>query len=84
MRAIKLAHAQTQSRLIFAITIFAMVGAVGLALTHHDARKNKAATAITPAIPQVVVEEKRMTADEKLVYDADAWQVARVEIIGKR
>jgi len=84
MRAIKLAQAQTQSRLIFAITIIAMVGAVGLALTHHDVKKNKTATAITPAIPQVVVEEKRMTADEKLVYDADAWQVARVEIIGKR
>jgi len=84
MRAIKLAHAQTQSKMIFAITIIAMIGAVGLALSHHGVKKNRTTTAITPAVLQVVVVEKRMSTNEKLVYDVDSRQIARVEIIGKR
>jgi putative NADH-flavin reductase len=84
MRTLKLTHAQTQSKIIFAITVMAMTGAAGLALTHHAVKRNKAATAITPAVPQVVVTEKRMSVNEKLVYDVDKQEVARVEIVGKR
>ncbi|GEM_PF-2996911 len=73
-----------QSKLILGVALLAAATAISFAFQHPGHAKNTAIASIESPIQQVVIEGKRMTAEEKLAYDLAPEGIARVEIIGKR
>ncbi len=73
-----------QSKLIFGFAILSAAAAISLSFHQSGNAKNTQVAANYLPVQEVVIEAKRMTPEEKMVYDVAPQEVARVEIIGKR
>ncbi len=77
---------QIQSKLTVGTALLVATCVVSVAFqsaSHARISTLASATASAP-VAQVIIEGKRMSADEKLAYDEAALGIARVEIVGKR
>ena len=77
-----------QSKLVFTFSLLSAAVAISFAF-HAQGSAIKPTLNPTPVLaimtaPNVVIVGKKMTNEEKLVYDLAPQEIARVEIIGKR
>ena len=84
MKTLNLAQTSVQSKLILGIALLAATFAVGASFQQSVHANTSQIVAEPLAVQQIVIEGKRMTAEEKLNYDLVPQEIARVEIVGKR
>jgi ABC-type transporter MlaC component len=84
MNTLNLAHTQAQSKIILGVALIVAASAISLAFQSAGHAKNTALTFADASVQQVVVEAKRMSAEEKLAYDSAQQEYASVVIVGKR
>ncbi len=73
-----------QSKLILALSMLSATAAISLAFHAHGSVIQPATETVSMTAPSVVIIGKKMTDEEKRVYDLAPQEIARVEIVGKR
>jgi hypothetical protein len=84
MKTLNQVQIRIQSQLILGAAVIAAATVISLAFQHSGNANNSSLELAQHSVAQVVIEGKRMTAEEKLAYDLAPLEVAKVEIIGKR
>jgi hypothetical protein len=84
MKTLNQVQTSVQSRIILGAALLTSAVAISLAFQHPGQAKNTEFAVAQTTVPQVVIEGKRMSAEEKLAFDLAPQEIARVEIIGKR
>jgi len=84
MKTLQLVQTSVQSKIILGVALITSAVAISLAFQHPGQAKNAESADAQSSVQQVVIEGKRMSAEEKLAFDLAPQEIARVEIIGKR